>query len=113
MSGIYQLQCGECPLKYIGQTERTFKARCREHINTIKANKQQYFKFAQRILEITHTYDAIDRTVKVLHIEKKGQKLTALEKYHIYNTTKNGLQLNNTFTDMHNSIFNVLIKYTL
>jgi hypothetical protein len=54
MSGIYQLQCGECPLKYIGQTGRTFKARYREHINAIKANKQQHSKFAQHILETTH-----------------------------------------------------------
>jgi hypothetical protein len=30
MSGIYQLQCSECPLKYIGQTGHTFKARYRE-----------------------------------------------------------------------------------
>jgi hypothetical protein len=112
MSGIYQLQCGECPLKYIGQTGRTFKARYREHINAIKVNKQQHSKFVQYILEITHTYDTIDRTMKVLHIEKKEQKLNTLEKYHIYNTTKKGPQLNDTFTNMDNPIFDVLIKYS-
>jgi hypothetical protein len=38
MSGIYQLQCRECPLIYVGQTGCTFKARYREHINAIKTN---------------------------------------------------------------------------
>jgi hypothetical protein len=112
MSGIYQLQCGECPLKYIGQTGCTFKAHYRGHINAIKANKQQHSKFVQHILETTHTYDTINRTMKILHIEMMGQKINTLEKYHIYNTTKKGLQLNDTFTDIHNPIFDVLIKYT-
>jgi hypothetical protein len=48
--------------------------------------------------------------MKILHIEKKGQKLNTLEKY-IYNTTKKVLQLNDTFTDIHNPIFDILIKY--
>jgi hypothetical protein len=85
MSGIYQLQCGECPLKYIRQTGRTFKACYREHINAIKTKKQQHSKFAQHILETTHTYDTIDRTMKMLHIEKKGQKLNT-QKNIIYMT---------------------------
>jgi hypothetical protein len=34
LSGIYQLQCRECPLNYIGQTGRAFKVRYREHIVT-------------------------------------------------------------------------------
>jgi hypothetical protein len=32
LSGVYQLQCADCPLKYIGQTGPTFKVRFKEHI---------------------------------------------------------------------------------
>jgi hypothetical protein len=109
---IVVVQCGECPLKYIGQTGHTFKACYREHINAIKTNKQQHSKFAQHILETTHTYDTTDRTMKILHIEKKGQKLKTSYTRKIYDATKKSLQLNDTFTDIHNPIFEVLIKYT-
>jgi hypothetical protein len=62
-SGVYQLQCGECPLKYIGQTGRIFRVRYREHINAIRINKQNS-KFAQHILETGHNYDTIDQIMK-------------------------------------------------
>jgi hypothetical protein len=39
-SGVYQLQCGEFPLKYIGQTGRTFELRYKENINATRTNKQ-------------------------------------------------------------------------
>ena len=37
-SGIYQMKCLDCPLKYVGQTGRTFKIRYKEHIHDIKSN---------------------------------------------------------------------------
>jgi hypothetical protein len=48
--------------------------------------------------------------MKILHIEKKGPKLNTLERFHIYDMTKRGLQMNDTFTDIHNHIFDILIK---
>jgi hypothetical protein len=82
-SGVYQLQCGEFPLKYsyIGQTGRTFRLRYREDINAIRTNKQNS-KFAQHILETRHNYDTMDHIMKVLHIEGKGPKLNTLERFH-------------------------------
>jgi hypothetical protein len=35
-SGIYQMKCMDCPLKYIGQTGRTFNTRYKEHIHDIR-----------------------------------------------------------------------------
>jgi hypothetical protein len=52
----------------------------------------------------------MDQIMKILHIEKKGPKLNTLERFHIYDMTKRGLQVNDTFTDMHNPIFDILIK---
>jgi hypothetical protein len=108
-SGVYQLQCGEYPLKYIGHTGHTFKLRYKEHINAIRTNKQNS-KFAQHILETRHNCDTMDQIMNILHIEKKGPKLNTLERYRIYEMTKRSLQMNDTFMDMHNPIFDVLIK---
>lgn len=36
LSGVYQLQCGECPHKYVGQTIQTFKTRFKQHITRYK-----------------------------------------------------------------------------
>jgi hypothetical protein len=71
---------------------------------------KQNSKFAQHILETRHNYDTIDQSMKILHIEKKGPKLNTLERFHICDVTKKVLQMNDTFTDTHNPIFNILIK---
>jgi hypothetical protein len=81
-SGVYQLQCEECSLKYIGKTGRTFRVRYREHINSIRTNKQNS-KFAQHILETGYNYDTIGQIMKILHTEKKGPKLNTLGRFHI------------------------------
>jgi hypothetical protein len=47
-------------------------------------------------------------TMKVLKTEKKGKHLNTLEKYHIYKTSKEGLQMNDTYIDIHNPIFKVI-----
>jgi hypothetical protein len=36
--GIYQIKCLDCPLKYTGQTGRTFNIRYKEHIQAIRNN---------------------------------------------------------------------------
>jgi hypothetical protein len=50
--------------------------------------------------------------MEILHIEKKGPELNTLERFYIYNLTERGLQMNDTFTDMHNPIFDILKKKT-
>jgi hypothetical protein len=53
LSGVYELQCTECPRKYIGKMGRILKARYKEHIRDIK-NNGQYSKFAQHVVENGH-----------------------------------------------------------
>jgi hypothetical protein len=108
-SGMYQQKCSECPLKYTGQTRRTFKIRHREHINALRKNTQDS-KFAQHILESGHEYDTLDHFMETLHIEKKRPKLNTSERFYIYDITKKGLQMNDIFTDIYNPIFDILIK---
>jgi hypothetical protein len=56
LSGVYQLQCADCPQKDVGQTGRTFRTIFKEHIRDIRNNGQSS-KFAQHILNIGHGYD--------------------------------------------------------
>jgi hypothetical protein len=46
--------------------------------------------------------------MKVLKTEKKGKHLNTLEKYHIYKTSKEGLQMNDAYIDTHNPIREVI-----
>jgi hypothetical protein len=48
--------------------------------------------------------------MEILHIEKEGPKLNTLERFHICDITKKGIQMNNIFTDIYNLIFDILIK---
>jgi hypothetical protein len=98
---VYQLQCADCPLKYIGQTGPTFKVRFKEHIWDIKNNGQSS-KFAQQILDTTHEYNTIDKALEVLYIGKKGRTLDTYEKFHIYEISKQNLQLNDNFAEIFN-----------
>jgi hypothetical protein len=53
-SGIYQMKCLDCPLKYIGQTGRTFHSRYKEHILAIR-NSNSSLGYSSHILN-TRTY---------------------------------------------------------
>jgi hypothetical protein len=109
LSGVYQLQCADCPLRYVGQTGCTFKVRFKEHIHDIRNNGQSS-KFAQHILDTPHEYDTIDKTLEVLYIGKKGRTLDTHEKFHIYEISKHNLQLNDNFVEMTNPIYDVVLN---
>ena len=49
-SGIYQLECPTCNMRYIGQTGRPFRTRYQEHLRDFKYNNYKS-KFAQHLLE--------------------------------------------------------------
>jgi hypothetical protein len=43
--------------------------------------------------------------MEVAKTEGKGNHLNTLEKYYIYRPCKQGIQLNNNYTDTHNPVF--------
>jgi hypothetical protein len=106
MSGIYQMNCKDCALKYIGQTGRNLRTRYKEHIHAIRTNNPNS-KYAQ------HTYSNIHETMDILHFEKKGPLMNTLEQFHIYsyNLWKENLHLNDIYTDIHNPILNTIINH--
>jgi len=52
-SGIYQLTCPTCNMKYTGQTDQSFKLRFQEHVRDFKYGNGKS-KFAQHLLENGH-----------------------------------------------------------
>jgi hypothetical protein len=48
--------------------------------------------------------------MKILQTIKKDAHMNTLRKFHIYEITKQGTQLNDTFTDIVNPIFDTLIN---
>jgi hypothetical protein len=82
------------------QTGRTFKTRCREHIQALKANKQSS-KYAQHILGTGHSYRTVQGPMDILHLKKKGQLLDTLKRFHMLDLNKWKLQMNDTFTDIY------------
>jgi hypothetical protein len=96
-----------CPKKYTGQTGRNFKTRYREHIQSIRLNNANS-KYSQHILDTQHAYGPITDIMEVLQFEKKGQLINPWERFHIYKLSRDNLQMNDMYTDIHNPIFKLV-----
>jgi hypothetical protein len=70
LCGVCKMNCGDCELKYVGQTRCTFRTRYKEYIREIKTNGQKS-KYAQHILDTIHEYGKIEQIMEILHLEKK------------------------------------------
>lgn len=86
-SGVYQVNCSNCPACYVGQTGRAVSTRIKEHFASWVNQKGDLSNVALHLLENQHTFDK-DRDVRVLHICEKGQKLDRLELLEINRLTK-------------------------
>jgi hypothetical protein len=97
----------DCPLKYIGQTGRTFDTRCKEHIHDIRSNNSNS-GYSSHILNTGHTYGTITDTMEIITTGRKGKYLNTLERYHIYEISRDNLHMNDTHIVTHNPIFEAL-----
>jgi hypothetical protein len=80
-----------------------------KNIRNIK-NNEPNSKCAQHILHTTHEYGPIQKITKPLYMGKKGPLLGTYERFHIYKITKEGIQLNDNYTDLHNPIYDKIMK---
>lgn len=87
-TGVYKLNCSDCPMFYIGQTGRSFKKRFSEHMPK-PSLKTQISKFAEHLVTNNHTIDNRDNNMEILFKYKKSHFLTTMEELHIYNAFKN------------------------
>jgi hypothetical protein len=97
----------DCPLKYVGQTGRTFDSRHKKHIHDIRSNNSNMV-YANHILNTGHTYGTITDTTEIIKTERKGRYFNTFEIYYFYKIGKDNLHMNDTNTDIHNPIFKAL-----
>jgi hypothetical protein len=50
--------------------------------------------------------------MEIIHIEKKGKLLNTLERFHTHNLSKEKVQMNDTYTDTYNHLFDLILKYS-
>jgi hypothetical protein len=85
-SGVYELMCDDCEMRYIGQTGRSFRTRMREHrrfyVERCFINYDNSSWIA-RHLNDEHHWCNFDP--KVLHVHNKGRKLDFLGHFKIVN----------------------------
>jgi hypothetical protein len=108
-SGIYKLTCPECKKAYVGQTGRPFSVRFREHFRDYRhANNKS--KFAEHLLNHQHSFGPMNTIMDILHVTSKGTMMNTIERFHIYNETKNDNQIDDRGTVKPNTIFDSIIQ---
>jgi hypothetical protein len=111
LSGIYQLVCPVCKMKYVGQTGRPFRKRYQEHFRDFKYNNNKS-RFAAHLLENSHSIGPIDDIMKTVHVTKKGRTMDTLERFHIHVETRNNNQINDKNTIKPNAIFEAISSHS-
>jgi hypothetical protein len=71
------------PKVYIGQTGRNLKTRFKEHIRSIRYNKDES-TYAQHILNRGHQYGPIEQVMEVVEQAQKGGLMNIKESYYIH-----------------------------
>jgi predicted GNAT family acetyltransferase len=93
---------------------RSLKIRYKEHIQSIKYNKEDS-AFAQHILNTGHQYGPIEQIMALIEKARKGKLMNTKENFHIYLYNQaNALiheQKQNT-GDRHNSLYDLVTKHT-
>jgi hypothetical protein len=108
VSGIYQLTCPDCKMKYTGQTGRPFKTRLQKHFRDLKYGNNKS-KFAQHLLENKHSFGPMEDIMDIIHVTNNGEMMDTLERYYIYKETKSNNQIKDNLTVKTNTIFEILI----
>ena len=77
--------------------------------------KDQYMcrksKFTQHLLDVGHTFGPMESVMDVIQYAWKGKMMDALERFHVYDITQRGVQINYKLTVQYNPIFDVLVRH--
>jgi hypothetical protein len=94
---------------YVGQTGRSFQTHFKEYKRDYQTNRKKSL-YAKHLIKQEHTIYPMEKSMTILHHQRKGLKLNTIEQYHIYKATKTGKQLNEQYTDKHNAIFESILE---
>ena len=92
-SGIYEINCHTCDLKYIGQTSRDILTRFKEHCRYIRQNNPQS-AYALHILNNQHEFGPAHNTIKLIKQCNKHRNLLLWENFYIQNYSRKHLLIN-------------------
>ena len=110
-SGVYQLSCPSCDKKYIGQTARPLHICFREHQHDYRYMCSKS-KFAQHLLEEGHEFGPMESIMDIVQYANKGKMMDTIEKFHIYELTRRGSQINDKLTIQRNPIFETIVRHS-
>jgi len=94
-------------MKYIGQTERSFQKRFKEHFHDFKYNIRKS-NFATHLLDNNHSIGPINDIMQILFTTSKGRFMDTIERFHIYKETQANNQINDKNTVRPKAIFDVI-----
>lgn len=107
---MYQIQCQDCLLVYTRQTDRQFQTRFKEHALAYE-NNYSNLAYAQHLINSGHSLGHTEDIMVIIFTAHKGKCLDTVEKYHMYQTTEIGMQVNDRSTFANNKIFDMIVKH--
>ena len=99
----------DCGKANVGQTDRNFATRFREHKNGF-GTASRSSNFAKHLIEHTHSFGPIHSIMQILQLQNKRTHLNTLEPFHIYTEYTSNNHLNDDITVSPNKIFDTLVK---
>jgi hypothetical protein len=106
---VYKLTCPDCGKAYIGQTDRNFAVRFREHKQAFRNNRSTS-NFAKHLNEHNHSFGTIDTTMQILQHHRKSAHLNTLERFYIHKAAATDNHLNDEHTVLPNKIFDAITR---
>jgi hypothetical protein len=92
-SGIYQLICPTCSMKYTGQTRESFRTHFQEHLLDFRYGNGKS-SFALHLLDNGYDIGPIEDVMSTVQITNKGRLTDTIEKFYIFRETKLDNQIN-------------------
>ena len=103
-SGIYEIKCNTCGLKYVGQSGRPIITRHKEHIRYIR-NNNATSAYAEHILNNIHEYGTADNTLRLIKPCNKGNRMNHWENLYIQIYRQHGHLIEEQHTNDINQLF--------
>ena len=66
-------------------------------------------KFAQHVLHEGHDFGSMEDIIDVIQYATKGKLMDTIERFHIYELTSKGSQINDKLTIQRNPIFETVV----
>lgn len=106
VSGIYSIQCADCPAKYVGQTQRPIEKRFSEHVNNVKNQEVMKSSVAKHMIENGHLFTKFN-----LKLEKAVSSPMFLDAYESFYIQNNEFSMNSDLGPIPSSILKIPTTY--